>query len=279
MSTIAITGGARGIGLATAKLAAERGHRVAIGDIDGEAARAAASGIEGAAGFELDVRDRDSFRSFLDGAEAELGAPLDSLVNNAGVMLLGPVGELGPERARRMVEINLIGVINGTQLALERFRRQGGGKVVNVASTAGEWGIRGASVYSATKFGVIGFSEAVRQELHDEPIGISVLIPGIVNTRLTWGVPDAKTPTAEPEDIAQVALKALAGGRFIYHAPGVAGGVIRIFGLLPRGLNARLQRALGFQDPLWKTDPAQHARYEAEVESSDSADAATKTRA
>ncbi len=270
MSTIAITGGARGIGLATATLAAERGMRVAIGDVDGEAARDAAAGVEGMVGLELDVRDRDSFQAFLDAAEEAVEAPLDALVNNAGVMLLGPVAELDPDRVERMIEINLRGVINGTQLALERFRAREAGKIVNVASTAGEWGIRGASVYSATKFGVIGFSEAVRQEIHGEPIGISVLIPGIVNTRLTRGVPDAKTPTAEPEDIAKVAMKALDGRRFIYHAPGIAGGVIRTFNLLPRGLNARLQRALRFQDPLWEVDPEGRRSYDAEVESSSS---------
>lgn len=268
MSTIAITGGGRGIGLATAKLAAERGNRVVIGDIDGEAAREAAVGVDGLVGLELDVRDRDSFSRFLDAAAEAVEGPLDTVINNAGVMLLGPVGELDPQRVDNMIDINLRGVINGTQLALERFRAGDGGKIVNTASTAGEWGIRGASVYSATKFGVIGFSEAVRQEIHDEPISISVLIPGIVNTRLTLGVPDAKTPTAEPEDIAKVALKAAGGKRFIYHAPGVAGGVIRGFDMLPRGLNFRLQRALGFQDPLWKTDEKERDRYEAEVDSS-----------
>jgi len=263
---IAITGGARGIGLATATMAAERGISVAIGDVDGAAAEEAAAGIDGIDPFQVDVRDRDSFGAFLDDAGQE--EPLDALINNAGVMLLGPVEDLDPDRVRRMLDINLLGVINGTQLALERFRSQGGGKIVNTASTAGEWGIRGASVYSATKFGVIGFSQAVRQELSDEPISISVLIPGIVNTRLTKGVPDAKTPTAEPEDIAKVALKALKGKRLIYHAPPIVGPVIRTFDMLPRGVNARLQRALGFQDPLWKVDEAGRKSYDAEVESS-----------
>ena len=268
MSTLAITGGARGIGLATAKLAAERGYTVAIGDIDAAEAEKAIEGIEGVSAHPVDVRDRASFGAFLDAAAESGGGQLDTLINNAGVMLLGPVGELDPDRIDRMIDINLRGVINGTQLALERFRAQGGGKIVNTASTAGEWGIRGASVYSATKFGVIGFSEAVRQETHDEPISISVLIPGVVNTRLTRGVPDAKTPTAEPEDIAKVAVKAVRGKRFIYHAPGIAGGVIRTFDMLPRGVNARLQRALGFQDTLWKVDEAGRKSYDAEVESS-----------
>jgi NADP-dependent 3-hydroxy acid dehydrogenase YdfG len=263
---IAITGGARGIGFATAQMAAERGISVAIGDIDAATAEESAADVEGIEPYQVDVRDRDSFARFLDDAAHK--EPLDALINNAGVMLLGPVGELSPERIQTMIDINLIGVINGTQLALERFRAQGGGKIVNTASTAGEWGIRGASVYSATKFGVIGFSQAVRQELADEPISISVLIPGIVNTRLAKGVPDAKTPTAEPEDIAKVALRALRGRRFIYHAPPIVGPVIRTFDMLPRGVNARLQRALGFQDPLWKVDEEGRKSYDSEVESS-----------
>jgi NAD(P)-dependent dehydrogenase (short-subunit alcohol dehydrogenase family) len=267
MNAIAITGGGRGIGLATAQLAAERGMRVAVGDIDPAAAEEAVAGLDGVSAHQLDVRDRNSFAAFLDAAEQSAGAPLDALINNAGVMLLGRVTELTPERIDAMIDINLRGVINGTQLALERFRARGVGKIVNTASTAGEWGIRGASVYSATKFGVIGFSQAVRQELRGdgEPIEISVLIPGIVNTRLTRGVPHAKTPTAEPEDIAKVALKALNGKRFIYHAPPIVGPVIRTFDMLPRAVNARLQRALGFQDPLWKVDESGRDSYDSEV--------------
>src|SRR5262249_34122454 len=177
MSTIAITGGGRGIGLATAKLAAEQGHRIAIGDIDAGVAQEAAAGVEGIDAFQVDVRDRSSFDSFLNAAEEKLG-PLDALINNAGGMRLGRGDDLTPERIQRMIDSNLVGVIFGTQLALERFRARGGGKIVNTASTAGEWGIRGASVYSATKFGVIGFTEAVRQEIHGEPVSISVVIPG-----------------------------------------------------------------------------------------------------
>jgi hypothetical protein len=85
---------------------------------------------------------------------------------------------------------------------------------------------------------------------------------------LARGVPDAKTPTAEPEDIAKVALKAVNGKKPIYHAPAIAGGVIRSFNMQPRGVNARLQRAAGFQDPLWKVDEEGRRSYDAEVESS-----------
>lgn len=265
METIAVTGGARGIGLAIAEAAAAAGARVAIGDVDGEAARSAAERLPGAAGWEVDVRDRASFEQFLDAAEAELG-PLDALVNNAGVMLLGPVDELPADKIDTMLDVNLRGVICGTQLAIRRFRAAGRpGKILNVASTAGHWGIRGASVYSATKFAVVGFSEAVRHELWDEPIGISVLLPGIVKTRLTDGVPDAKTPTAEPEQIAKVAMRALRGKRFLYYAPQMVGGVIATFDLLPRPLRDRATRALGFQDPLWNVDQAARERYESEA--------------
>ena len=262
MSNIAITGGGRGIGLAIAQAATAAGDRVAIGDVDVDVAVAAAEGIEGASGHHVDVRERDSFAQFLDAAEEQLG-PLDALVNNAGLMLLGPVDAIEAEKVERMLEVNLGGVINGTQLAVQRMRARGGeGKILNVASTAGHWGIRGASVYSATKFGVVGFSEAVRQEVWDEQISISVLLPGIVKTRLTDGVPDAKTPTATPEQIAKVAVKALRGKKFLYYAPSMVGGVVAVFDAFPRPVRERAMRGLGFQDPLWNVDWGAREGYE-----------------
>ena len=141
---------------------AEGGARVAIGDIHAEKAAETAEEIgRGTTGKPLDVTNREDFELFLDQVEAEFG-PIDCLVNNAGVMLLGPVDEETPEATRAMIDVNLVGVINGTQAAMDRMKPRRRGRIVNIASQAGKAGMAGGATYCATKFGVIGFSEAVR---------------------------------------------------------------------------------------------------------------------
>src|SRR4051812_46888597 len=132
---IAITGAARGIGRATAEACVRAGHRVAIADLDLALTQRTAREI-GAEAFQVDVRDRDAFDAFLAGAEERLG-PLDALVNNAGVFFLGPYAEEPPEHTVRMVEVNVLGVMHGTRLALDRFLPRGRGHIVNIASSAG----------------------------------------------------------------------------------------------------------------------------------------------
>src|SRR3954451_22365351 len=159
--TVAITGGARGLGLATAKALAERGARVAIGDLDGELARVEAAALPGPgphAGFPLDVTDPESFERFLE-QTTDLG-PLDVLINNAGIMPVRAFAEEDPAVTCRQVEINLLGVTTGTRLALERMLPHGSGHIVNVASAAGHIAVPGEAVYTATKHAVVGFGDA-----------------------------------------------------------------------------------------------------------------------
>src|SRR5438270_7785678 len=147
---VAITGGARGIGRATAAALIRQGARVAIGDIDVSLAeRTAAELGAGTFGLPLDVTDRASFDSFLQQVETQLG-PLDVLINNAGIMPIGPFVEESDACARRMVDINLHGVIYGSKLALERFVPRHHGHLVQVASAAGKWGLAGGVTYCAT---------------------------------------------------------------------------------------------------------------------------------
>src|SRR3954467_6900540 len=132
---VAITGGARGLGLATAKALAAQGARVAIGDLDGDLASVEAAAPPGPgphAGYSLDVTDPESFEAFLDQA-AELG-PLDVIVNNAGIMPVRVFAEEDPIVTRRQIEINVLGVTSGTRLALDRMLPRGRGHVVNIAS-------------------------------------------------------------------------------------------------------------------------------------------------
>ena len=158
--TAAITGGARGIGRATAAAFLRRGMKVAIGDVDLETARQTASELgPSAVALPLDVTDRSSFSSFLDGAEEQLG-PVDVLVNNAGIMQLGRFIDEDDLTARRMVDINLHGVIFGMKLALARMIPRDRGHIVNISSQAGKFGSPGGATYSATKHAVVGLTEA-----------------------------------------------------------------------------------------------------------------------
>jgi NAD(P)-dependent dehydrogenase (short-subunit alcohol dehydrogenase family) len=161
---VAITGGARGIGKATATALVRKGCRVAIGDLDLELAERTAGELGGGTvALPLDVTDRASFSAFLDAAERELG-PLDVVINNAGIMPVTPLAEESDASIKRQLDINIYGVIVGMQLAIARFQPRGHGHIVNLASQAGKGGFPGIATYSGTKHAVVGISEAARAE-------------------------------------------------------------------------------------------------------------------
>lgn len=189
---VAITGGGRGIGRATAEALARRGAKVAIGDVDAAAAERAAQEIgSGVVGLHVDVTDRPGFTAFLDEVERRLG-PLDVIVNNAGIMPVARFDEESEASIVRQIEINLHGVIHGTREAARRMKPRRTGHIVNIASAAGKAGFAGLATYCATKHAVVGYSEAVRAELRDSGVEISVVMPVIVNTELTLGLEDTR---------------------------------------------------------------------------------------
>lgn len=184
---VAVTGASSGIGEATALVLAQAGAAVALGArrkdrIEGLAQRIEADGGRAVA-LEADVSDESQARAFVEGARSELGG-LHGLVNNAGVMLLGPVEGTDTEEWRRMVGVNVMGLLYCTHAALPLMREEGGGHVVNVSSTAGRNAAAGAAVYNFTKFGVTGFSEALRQEALHSNIRVTCVEPGFVETEL-----------------------------------------------------------------------------------------------
>src|SRR5436309_9637805 len=179
---VAITGGARGIGHATAQVLARQGARVAIGDLDGDLAAQVAAELGGDAfGVGVDVTDNAAFAAFLDGVEYRLG-PLDVLVNNAGIMTAGLIEDEDEVLTAREIAINLHAVIHGTREAVRRMKPRRTGHVVNVSSAGGRIAGAGIATYCATKFGVAGFSEAVALELCGTGVEISVVLPPPVRT-------------------------------------------------------------------------------------------------
>jgi NADP-dependent 3-hydroxy acid dehydrogenase YdfG len=263
---VAITGGARGIGRATAAALISQGARVAIGDIEAPLAEQTAQELGGGTiGLPLDVTDRDSFDGFLRETESRLG-PLDVLINNAGIMPIGPFALETDATAKRLIDINLHGVIFGSKLALERFLPRGRGHLVNIASSAGKAGFPGGATYCATKHAVVGLSEAIRAEVRDTDIEVSVVMPVVVNTELGSGLADARGfKPVEPEDVANSIVEALQFKRFDVFVPKSIGGVFRMQALLPRRANEAVARFLKGDQVLAHPDHTARAAYEARM--------------
>jgi NADP-dependent 3-hydroxy acid dehydrogenase YdfG len=182
-----ITGASSGIGEATAVAMAREGAAVALGArrkdrLDDLVERIEADGGTAVA-VEADVADEERARALVADAHSELGG-LDCLVNNAGVMLLGPVQGAETDEWRRMIEVNLLGLLYCTHAALPLIRDGGGGDIVNLSSVAGRTARLGLAAYNMTKWGVVGFSEALRQEGQHIGVRVSCIEPGFVDTEL-----------------------------------------------------------------------------------------------
>jgi clavulanate-9-aldehyde reducatase len=184
---VAITGASSGIGEATALACVEAGAKVALAArradrIEDLAQRIRDGGGEAVA-IATDVADEASARAFVEGAREQLGG-LHGLVNNAGVMLLGPVEGADMDQWRTMVDVNCLGLLYCTHAALPIMREEGAGHIVNVSSVAGRVAALGSAVYNLTKWGVVGFSEGLRQEALHANVRVTIIEPGFVETEL-----------------------------------------------------------------------------------------------
>ncbi|MFE3446005.1 SDR family oxidoreductase [Nocardia sp. NPDC059180] len=239
---VAVTGGAQGIGREIARRLAEAGARVAIGDRDAEAAETTAQALPGhVRAFALDVTDTASFSRFL-GEVTDLWGPLDVLVNNAGVMWVGPFDEEPETATERMLAVNLHGVIRGVRLVAPRMRARGSGHIVTVASAASKLAPPGESTYAATKHGVLGYLTGVREELRGSGVDVSVIMPGVVDTELAIGTDSGATARLQPGDVAAAVVKVLQRPRFEVTIPSSIGPLVHIIGLLPQSLRDRVLR-------------------------------------
>jgi NADP-dependent 3-hydroxy acid dehydrogenase YdfG len=263
--TVAITGAARGIGRATAQALVAQGMKVAIGDIDRAAAQRTAEELGGGTlALAVDVTDAASFSAFLDEVEQRLGT-LDVLVNNAGIMQLGRFLQEDDLTARRMIDINLHGVITGSRLALARMVPRNSGHVVNIASQAGKMGFAGGATYSATKHAVIGLTEALVSEMRllGSDVRLSYVMPAIVNTELGSGlVRNRGVKKLEPTDVADAIVGALRDGRVDVWVPRSVRPLSVLTALLPRRVTELVARGMKADRALYGADADVRAAYE-----------------
>jgi NAD(P)-dependent dehydrogenase (short-subunit alcohol dehydrogenase family) len=262
MSVVAITGGARGIGLATARAFVAAGARVAIGDVDTAVLDEAKQASGAALAARLDVTDRESFRGFLDRVEAELG-PLDVLVNNAGVMPTGHLLDEDDRTAQRIFEVNTLSTIRGTKLAAARMVARGHGHIVNVASMAGEAFVPGIASYCGSKAAILAFTDAARAELADTGVRFTAILPAFVNTELTAGTKPMGAAKIEPSMVADAIVDAVHAGRDKVYVPRAVGAILRVSKLLPRAFMDGISKRMGGNEVfLSRTDAKAREAYE-----------------
>jgi NADP-dependent 3-hydroxy acid dehydrogenase YdfG len=263
--TAAITGAARGIGRATAEALVRQGVKVAIGDLDLQAAQEASSALGATTvALPLDVTERASFSAFFEGAEEQLG-PIDVLVNNAGIMPIGPFLDEDDATAQRILDINVGGVILGMKLVLPRMIGRGSGHIVNIASQAGKYGLPGGATYCASKAAVINLSRAVRKELRGSGIEMTVISPVAVNTELGLGLSEPRQRQfrkIEPNMVAEAIVEALRLPKFDVHVPKQLSVSERLSALLPLSAQDAVSRVTNADAVLSKVDTAARAGYE-----------------
>jgi short-subunit dehydrogenase len=260
-AAVAITGAARGIGYATAKAYVAEGARVFIGDLDEDLARSAAAEL-GCAGSGLDVRSRESWSDFLAGIDG----PLQILVNNAGIMPAGRFVDEQDAVTDAIVGVNLNGVLFGTKLALPGMLERGSGHIVNVASYLGEVPAAGLATYCATKHAVVGFSEALRDELADTGVTVTVVLPSAVRTDLVSGVKlGGLLPTVDPEDIAEAIVATCRNRTAIVAVPGWMRSYEAASALLPDRVLGAIRGRLTRQRVLRTLDTSARADYDERI--------------
>lgn len=265
--TIVITGAARGIGLATARILAGEGHRVVTSDLDGELAATEAERLPGnCSGYGLDVTDRDAFRAHLEMVSEKYG-PIDVLINNAGIASASAnVLEQDPKITERTIDINLKGVMNGTIEAIRLMEPRGRGQVVNIASLAGVIGVKGLAAYAAAKFGVVGFTESVRLEFGEKGLKFTCVMPGPVETGMMDGT--ASSPVVKmlsPEEMAAGIAAAVETGSPRVALPRSSYFLARVTSILPPQVGLRLGRWLKIDRIYTEVNPAARAAYEARI--------------
>jgi NAD(P)-dependent dehydrogenase (short-subunit alcohol dehydrogenase family) len=252
---IFITGGASGIGAATARLFASRGWRVGLADVNSAGLAETAAACGGADTYVMDVRNRDAWKTSLDAFTG--GGGLDVLHNNAGIPSGGPLADADFDLIDRTVAINFMGVINGARIGHAYLKRTPGSCLLNTASASAIYGSSGLAVYSATKFAVRALTEALDGEWHADGIKVRALVPGFIDTPLLDGiVPGSNRSIRETvrgagleltgaDAVAQAAWDAVHGDRVLTYVGPTARRLAFAARWMPGSLRKRMRRGFG----------------------------------
>lgn len=206
-----VTGSSKGIGLAIARSLARAGADVVISARDKQEVEAAAAELNEQGGGRVvgvvcDVRNFGDVQRLIRSSADELGG-IDILVNNAGVGHFAPVGELAVDKWDQIIETNLNGVFYCCHEAIPHLRERGGGWIINIASLAGKNPFAGGAAYNASKFGLVGFSEALMMDVRHDGIRVNYIMPGSVDTYFNGGTPNPEDEwKLQPEDIAELVM-------------------------------------------------------------------------
>lgn len=204
-----VTGGNRGIGRGVVAALAREGATVALTARAADAAERAAREVGGGTlGYACDVRDYDQVRALFRNVAAKAGG-VDVLVNNAGIGLFKPVGDIGPDEWRAVIETNLNGPFYCTREAIPLMRARGGGYIFNISSLAGKNAFENGTAYNASKFGLNGFSEALMMDVRYDGIRVSYLMPGSVATEFGRGSTAKQGWALQPEDVGEMVVDLL----------------------------------------------------------------------
>ena len=259
---IFITGGASGIGRATARLFAAHGWRVGVADVNDAALAETLALIGGMTRtYRMDVRDREAWVSALDAFTGEAGGRLDVLFNNAGIGSGGPLAETDFAEIDRVVAINLVGVLNGARIGHAYLKRTPGSCLLNTASASAIYGSSGLAPYSATKFGVRALTEALDGEWAADGIRVRALVPGFIDTPLLSGavgttnrsiretVTGAGLELTSADTVAQAAWDAVHGERLHTYVGATAKRMAFAARWMPGRLRKMMRRGLGSPSP------------------------------
>jgi len=213
-----ITGGAQGLGFAIAELFVAEGARVVVGDVNEEAAQAAAGrlgGLEVALATQCDVRSAKDVEALLAAAVENFGT-VDVMVNNAGITRDATMRKMTEEQFDEVIAVHLKGTWNGTRLAANIMREEQSGSIINMSSISGKVGFVGQTNYSAAKAGIVGMTKAAAKELAHLGVRVNAIQPGLIRSAMTEAMPQriwdtklAEVPmgrAGEPEEVAKVAL-------------------------------------------------------------------------
>ena len=260
---VVITGGARGIGRATAEAFLARGAKVSIGDLDLAAATATAEET-GASAHPVDGAHAASYDAFVSAAEAEHG-PVDVLVNNAGVMPSGAFLDMDPALDRLMMEVNVHGVLHGMRRVLPGMVERRRGHVVNVASLAGKFPVPGLAVYNASKFAVVGLTAATRLEMAPHGVTLTAILPSAVDTDLASGFDMKPIPKVKASDIADAVVDSVRNRAAEIAVPRYVGALAAGSHLVPVPVLDRFRKVVR-GDRALHPDTAARAAYAARLD-------------